>query len=313
MVTNSRRSLVQRSSLYCCLLLGLLLFGAVGLTLPDVNRSASAQTCTADTWTTKASLPTPRGGASSAVVNDQLYIISGFTNAGETRLVQAYNPATNTWTTKAPIPTARSYSGAAAIGNKIYVAGGCGANQDCRVSTLSTLEIYDTVTDTWTTGAPMQTIRHGFAMGAINGRLYVAGGRQFCPPCNDAHTTEEYDPATNTWTTKATMPTVRNNMNGVVLNGELYVVGGIPGLSGVSGAVEAYNPVTNTWTTKASMLTPRTASGLAVVGNKLYAISGQTANPPFVTHVVEEYDACDKLVDDRERRFPRHATMHDRA
>jgi N-acetylneuraminic acid mutarotase len=273
-------------------LLALLLLAAAALTMPRVNRLARARaSCPPnDSWTTKAPMPVALGGAASAVVHGKFYVISGFTPGGESHVVEVYDPSTDSWTMRAPIPTARSYSGAAVIGDKIYVAGGCGANQDCRIATLNILEIYDTVTNTWATGAHMQTVRHGFAMGAIGGKLYAAGGRQFCPPCNDASTTEEYDPATNTWTTKATMPTVRNATGGVVLDGKFYVVGGIPGLSGVSGAVEVYDPATDSWSSRAPMPTPRVAPGVAVVDGILYAISGQVANPPFLSNIVEAYD-----------------------
>lgn len=243
----------------------------------------------AGSWATKAPMPTPHGGAASAVLNGQLYVATGFSSSGATQAVEAYDPATNVWTTKAPIPTARPYAGAATINGKLYVVGGCTNNGDCRIGTTNLLEIYNSATNTWTTGAPMQTARHAFAIGAIGGKLYVAGGRQACPSCNNAVTTEVYDPATNTWTTKATMPTVRHSAASAVVNGQLYVVGGSPGLSGVSGAVEAYDPATNVWTAKASMLTPRQALGADAANGLLYAISGLTA-ASSVTNIVEAYN-----------------------
>jgi hypothetical protein len=291
MPIHSFRPLVRRPFPYCCLLLALLLVGAKGLTAPGFSRAAVASdSCpAADSWETKAPMPTARGGAAVAALNGRMYVATGFGFSGLTNAVEAYDPATDMWSTKAPIPTARAYAGAAAIAGKLYVVGGCLFN-DCRIGTTNILEIYDSATDTWSSGAPMQTARHAFAIGAIGGKLYVAGGRQACPPCLDAVPTEVYDPATNTWATKASIPTPRNSAGYAVVNARLYVVGGSTGAGATNGEVEVYDPATDTWTAKATMLTPRTALGAESVGGIVYAISGQTPNPPYITDVVEAYD-----------------------
>ena len=61
--------------------------------------------------------------------------------------------------------------------------------------------------DTWATKASMPTARDNLTgqAQAIDGKLYVAGGRdQFD---TNLGTLEVYDPATDTWTSKASMPT----------------------------------------------------------------------------------------------------------
>jgi hypothetical protein len=60
----------------------------------------------------------------------------------------------NSWYIGTPLPTPRDGAFAGAIGGKIYVAGG--ANNS---GVLNVNEIYDTITNTWTTGAPMPTAR----------------------------------------------------------------------------------------------------------------------------------------------------------
>ena len=118
-------------------------------------------------------------------------------------------------------------------------------------------------------GAPA----HGYpAVGVINGKLYVAGGRNAAGTA--VATLHVYDPATNTWSTKAAMPSARFGAAGQVINGKLYVVGGTNAAGVVLAATLVYDPATNQWSTKAAMPTARTRLGAAVVNNQLYAVGG---------------------------------------
>ena len=105
----------------------------------------------------------------------------------------------------------------------MYVAGGCIAS-DC-ASATNALEIYDTVSDTWSIGTPMPAPRFGAAAGVIGGKLYVTGGSP-CYPCVVTNTTIIYDPATNAWSAGASSPASRELAASAVLNGLLYVIGG---------------------------------------------------------------------------------------
>ena len=253
-----------------------------------INAPTCAGICSSDIWSTEASMPLAHGGSVSAAVNGKVYVISGFIS-GETHEVDEYDPSTGVWTARAPIPTARSYAGATELNGKIYVVGGCSSNQDCRIGTTGVVEVYDPVGNSWSPAAPLNTPRSAFAIGTVNGKIVVAGGREACGfICPDAPTTEVYDPVANSWTVKATMPTVRNTVGSAVLNGQLYVVGGSSAGS-TSSAVEAYDPSTDQWSTLAALPEVRTALGAAAIGGKLYAISGQTPTDT-TSKIVEVYD-----------------------
>jgi N-acetylneuraminic acid mutarotase len=154
----------------------------------------------------------------------------------------------------------------------------------------------------WTTKAPMPAPRTDFAVGVINGILYVVGGHTSdTSGATFFYTTlEAYDPTTNTWTPKADMPTARGGLGASVVNGILYVVGGAgscapPCFITSLATVEAYDPATNTWTTKADMPTPRIGVAVEVVNGILYAIGGFSSccgpNGPFgALATVEAYD-----------------------
>jgi Kelch motif/Putative Ig domain len=79
-----------------------------------------------DTWTTKAPMPTTRGGSGTAagVVNGIIYVAGGSNDNRQLSTVEAYNPVTDTWSTVPPMPTARDSLGGAVINNKFYAIGG---------------------------------------------------------------------------------------------------------------------------------------------------------------------------------------------
>src|SRR2546426_11013375 len=78
----------------------------------------------ADTWTTKASMPTPRYDSAVAVVNGILYVVGGIAGATSVATVEAYDPTTDSWTTKASLPIPLGGPGAASLSGVLYSFGG---------------------------------------------------------------------------------------------------------------------------------------------------------------------------------------------
>src|SRR6476469_3144845 len=124
----------------------------------------------------------------------------------------------------------------------------------------------------WSSRAPMPTGRYFHAAAAVNGIIYVVGGRL----SNGSGTTsvQAYNPTTNTWTTRAPLPAVRVYGAGAgVINGVLYLPGGADGKD-ITKTLYAYNPATNTWTTKAPMPNAAGCGASGVIAGKLYVYSG---------------------------------------
>lgn len=92
-------------------------------------------------------------------------------------------------------------------------------------------------THEWTHRAPMPTPREGFAVAAINDRIYAIGGVVYngVDPAFSLPTVEEYNPVSDTWSTKAPMPTRRACLGAAVVYGKLYAMGG---LSYANGSTE---------------------------------------------------------------------------
>lgn len=71
------------------------------------------------------------------------------------------------------MPTARLGLVSAVVNEHIYAIGGYAAADH---PGMTTTEVYDPVTDTWASRAPMPTGRRWMAASAINGKIYVIGG-----------------------------------------------------------------------------------------------------------------------------------------
>jgi hypothetical protein len=128
----------------------------------------------ANTWNQLADMPTARDHFHAAVVNGKFYAIGGRNGAidATTPVNQAYNFATGTWQSGlAPLPTPRGGFAAAALGDEVLIIGGEGGGL-----TYSTVEAYNTVTNSWRTLAPMPTARHGIEAAVCNGGVYIAAG-----------------------------------------------------------------------------------------------------------------------------------------
>jgi len=228
------------------------------------------------------------------------------------------------WLTLAPMKEPRQEMAVAELDGKLYAVGGLAGRANAN-------EIYDTATDTWSTGAdfPAST-DHDWAV-SLSGHVYVGGGssnRVFSyNPALFAWTEivsstyvhggtpaaaviggriyvaggaggamagnelEVYDPASNRWTTLAPMSCARNHTSGGAIGGKLFVAGGRPGSQ---TCLEVYDPATNTWMQKAPMPTGRSGIAGAVVANCLYIFGGEgnPSDPNGIFHQVEAYDAA---------------------
>jgi N-acetylneuraminic acid mutarotase len=217
-----------------------------------------------DKWTKKKPMPLPAHHLSVTEYRGKVYVFGGgaqvepggpnwvpINNAWE------YDPAKDTWKALAPMPTARGAAVAAEVGGKIYVIGGASVHPGAKIvgltaqtphRSLGTNEVYDPETNTWQTRSPMPTSRNHAAVGVVNGKIYVLGGRLGAVFVNASPTdvVEEYDPATDSWSyAKARMPNPRSGTAYGSYEGKIYVAGGEyldNQVVGVYRDLQAYDP-----------------------------------------------------------------------
>jgi len=242
-----------------------------------------------DTWTFKASMPTPIVYFSVAVYQNKIYCMGGYTkNATVTGVNEVYDPATDTWETKAPMPTPRALLRANTANGKIYLIGGyASANSSSGFSYSILNEVYDLATDSWTTKAPLLTATGSYASAVVDNKIYVI----------NSNLNQIYETENDSWSYGTPLLGVFGGVavatTGVMTPKRIYALGVISyGESGYAvlseNNVRVYDPETDSWTFGADVPTKRQEFGVAVVNDMLYAIGGQTydiSSIPYVSSV----------------------------
>ena len=184
----------------------------------------------ANSWVSKTSMQMRREQLGVAASGGKVYAIGGVTN-GRLNVVEQYDPATDKWEYRTPMPTARCGLGVVTGSDgRIYAIGGsiAGAPGAPPVP-VATVEIYDPVTDTWTTGCDMPAPREYLSVALLpDGKIIAMGGGNLDYPTNAV---EIYDPLTHSWTAAEPMPTARYAFGAATAtNGKVYAIGGTNGM-----------------------------------------------------------------------------------
>lgn len=184
-----------------------------------------------NTWSRKAPMPVESSCGGSAVYGGMLYVFDG------ERGMHRYNPATNSWVTLASAPVAHRCPAMGQIGTNVYVA--TGHDESGRPGPL--LHVYSITSNTWSAKASMPEFRAWGAGFALNGKLYVVGGR--APPTTRAtNRMLVYDAATDSWSEGPAMANERHFLAVQGVGGKLYAVGGRTSENVPHASVERYTP-----------------------------------------------------------------------
>ena len=190
-------------------------------------------------WVTKAPMPTARSSGVAVVHDGKIYVAGGRLPRGADFAV--YDPAANTWEVLPNLPTQRNHFTGAAINGRIHYVGG---RQGNGLSPLMTTahEVFDPQTKTWTTAAPMLSVRSGMNGVMARGLFHVWGGEG---PGGMFPNHEYYDPRTNQWTSLPNMPIpVHGVVGSAFVDGLIWATGGGNNIGGSSGTTlnQVYRP-----------------------------------------------------------------------
>ena len=219
--------------------------GGQGVAAPtNINEAYDTRT---GTWETKQPTIDYSSQLIANTVNGKIYAIySGGTYNGSNMIgtgsnIDVYDPETGTWTRISALPQGVSrprYS--CAIDDKIYVIKDS-TGDDVHTSSIGEgkLHVYDTTTDTWSTGATLPTFYKDCRVVATTGehapkRIYLIGGEVIARSFGDFdcfNATFSYDPVSDSWSRAADMPTARQSAAVAVVDDKIYALG---------GAIQAY-------------------------------------------------------------------------
>ncbi len=215
------------------------------------------------TWSQRTSMPVPRYGAATFVIDGKAYVIGGASASVEFDQMWAYDIATDSWEQKASIPGARRQAISFSINGKGYV--GCGITNTNTI--LSDLWEYDPGQNTWTQKAAFPTgPRYNTWQFVIGGVAYVGGGNSGSasgPFHDDAFT---YDPVSNAWSSAPPIPDQgRHGAPGFSLNNMGYVVCGRENSLQFVRDIWRYDPLVGTWSALPQFPGPGRSSPLVFI------------------------------------------------
>jgi WD40 repeat protein len=242
---------------------------------------------------------TPRGNhTATLLLNGKVLVAGGFNrNTGSAvSTTELYDPATGTWTTTGSLAIARNFHTATLLLNgKVLVTGG--APDAAGYSSLSSTELYDPNTGSWTAIGSMSLARQAHTATLLpNGRVLVAGGADVGYFNSGA---ELFNPVAGTWTVTGSMGSTRGIHTATLLpDGKVLAAGGnhnslaAPTIV-ASSSTELYDPATGTWTASGSLNAPRSTHVATLLPNgKVLVAAGYYVNNNVQLFSAELYDSA---------------------
>jgi N-acetylneuraminic acid mutarotase len=184
------------------------------------------------------------------------------------------------WIIINPMAAARTSHTATLLTNgQVLVAGGI-AGSFPNLIHLSSAELFNPATETWTNTGSMITAREDHTATLLtNGWVLVTGG--YDSNGNSISQAELYNPVSGTWENTGAMHVAREHHTATLLtNGLVLVAGGDGGNLGninpISSA-ELYNPITGIWTTTGSLNASRAYQTATLLANGKVLVAGGIA------------------------------------
>lgn len=267
------------------LLVGISLLPILVILLTSVLTS----TALAESWSEGAAMPTARSEITATNIGDDIYVIGGLDESGNTLdIVEVYNVKNNSWKSIASLPQPLHHTAAASYDGKIYVVGGFISREWIPTNQLF---IYDPIRNQWTEGKSMPSPRGALNALFVKGTLYAIGGQDEARILNF---NEAYNPLTNTWISKAPMITERHHAASTAVEDKIYVIGGRT--AGSSPLVnlnvnEMYDIKTGKWTAVGSMPSKRSGIAASAINNSFFVFGGEDLAKTYNNN--EKYETKD--------------------
>ncbi len=178
-------------------------------------------------WSPAPPLPTAVTDAACAAVDSRLFVFGGAApGAAATDAAWELDAAAGRWS-PLRMPTPLAGAAAAVSGREIWIVGG---TPDGRAASDRVL-VFNTATGAWREGPPSERPVHAPTAAWLEGRLYIAGGRQAPGGALDAgnviYNSETIQMLSgNTWYPSLYQPVLASHAAGAVVGDTWYLVGG---------------------------------------------------------------------------------------
>lgn len=238
----------------------------------DTRRGVMVYDIASNTWSGGPALPRGTDNVAALASGDKLYALGGEASTA----FQVFDLAAGQWSSGPGLPRVAFASAAALLAGRLHLIGGWNYSNSASAS-LASHSVFDPASQSWSSAAALATARNAAGAAALDGRIYVVGGRAPGIRSSDQQSlasVEVYSETTDQWAMAAPLPTARGGLAVVALGGRIYALGGesTPGV--VSDAIERYDPVTGTWTALQAMPYRSHGLGAVAVGDALYVMGG---------------------------------------
>lgn len=172
---------------------------------------------------------------------------------------------------------------------KIYILGGIKSIGQSNFVSDNKVDIYDTATKRWSTGADLPASYDYSNIALIGNKIYVMGGQNAeNKVVKDVYI---YDIANNSWETGDSMPVPCGAAGTAAIGDMIYVIDGT--YDGSERLVQIYNTKTDSWSTKAipSSVQKQSFAACHAYDGKIYIIGGRYSTTKLVgVKTVNIYD-----------------------
>ncbi len=199
------------------------------------------------TWTDTDNMNATREGHTATLLRDGMVLVVGGRGGSSAEL---YDPRTETWTNTDSLSTVSVFevlsrhTATLLYNGMVMVAGGRVCIGSC--VTVTSAELYDPRTGTWTDTGSLNTARVAHTATLLrNGMVLVAGGSDTALGSGNIglDSAELYDPRTETWTNTGRLDTARTVHTATLLrNGTVLAAGGFAITFVPVPAVELFRP-----------------------------------------------------------------------
>jgi N-acetylneuraminic acid mutarotase len=257
------------------------------------------------TWSSASSMSVPRAYQTATLLpSGKVLVVGGrglnslsapWQPAGKAiASAELYDPKTGRWSSAGVLSAPRfAHTATLLPDGKVLVVGGNqtmpNADFPAGLDTLSSAELYDPKTNTWSLAGGMRTARASHTATLLaDGRVLVAGGisPSMADPWVVLASAELYDPAANSWRLVAPMPSPRQNQSATLLSdGRVLMVGGLDRIgdsplgsappSGLS-SVDIFDPTTDSWSAAPTMRYPRISPTVTLLPNGHVLVVGDS-------------------------------------
>lgn len=238
-----------------------------------------------DEWTTGAAPGIEIHHAQAVAHEGRLYVIGALTSAfpQEPAIphITVYDPRIDEWTIETPIPIHRRRGSAGVLVHDgvFYLFGGTTRGHMGGFTPWA--DAFDPATGEWRELPDAPHARDHFQAAALDGRIYLAGGRTSSHETGEVDTlsvaeVDVFDPASESWTTlDQPLPTPRSGTTTVAAGGLIIVIGGESGEQEIAhNEVEAWSPASGEWVTLSPLPVGRHGTQAAVIGDNVHIAVG---------------------------------------